>query len=526
MTGERTARDWLHDAREYERAGCMPEALAAFEQAIAAAAARDEATVLAEALRRLAVVCHHRSETGRARELAQRSYAVASAAGHRVLAAEALNVLGGLESEAGHLATARSTYHRALAEGAGDERLHARIEQNLGVLANIQGDLAAARAHYERSRAAYERAGDEHGCAIASHNLGMLAADAGALEEADQCFATSAALAQRLGDLHLQGLCLLNHAEVHVARQRYDDARGNAERALAIFDQLGNRLDKADAYKLLGVVFRETGRLALAESRLRAAMELAGTSGSVLSEAEASRELARLFQQLGRNQEALRLLHRAHGLFGRLEARHDLGDVAAKRAALEATYLAVVREWGQSIESADSYTYGHCERVAQYAEDVARALGLDDMRLTTIRLGAYLHDVGKVKVPHEILNKAGPLTDAEFAVIQRHPEWGLELLDGVEFPWDLKPIIRWHHEKYDGSGYPDRLMGDAIPVEAQVICVVDVYDALTTTRSYRAALPHAEALEKMWASRHWWRPDVFDAFLRSIGAPAGSSAAA
>jgi HD-GYP domain-containing protein (c-di-GMP phosphodiesterase class II) len=98
-----------------------------------------------------------------------------------------------------------------------------------------------------------------------------------------------------------------------------------------------------------------------------------------------------------------------------------------------------------------------------------------------------------------------------------HPAWGIEMLEGVEFPWDLKPIIRWHHEKYDGSGYPDRLQGDDIPIEAQVICIVDVYDALTTTRSYRPALAHPEAMETMWASRHWWRPDVFDAFLRSVG---------
>ena len=143
---------------------------------------------------------------------------------------------------------------------------------------------------------------------------------------------------------------------------------------------------------------------------------------------------------------------------------------------------------------------------------LARELGLDEEQQTTIRIGAYLHDLGKVRVPHEILNKPSALTAEEFRVIQMHPVWGLELLATVEFPWDIKPIIRWHHEKYDGTGYPDRLRGDEIPVNAQIICIVDVYDALTTTRSYRAALSHAEALVKIQESSGWWRPDVFQAF--------------
>jgi putative nucleotidyltransferase with HDIG domain len=346
----------------------------------------------------------------------------------------------------------------------------------------------------------------------------MVSADRQLWEDAERYYAKSLAIAESIGDVHLQGLCLLNRAEVYVAWQRYDLAQQGAEAALGIFDRLGARLDKADTYKVIGVVFRETGRIALAEARLRHAIELAVSTSSVLSEAEASRELAKLYQIAGRNQEALRLLNAAHRLFGRLDARADVVDIAAKRANLEATFLAVVRDWGQSIESADSYTHGHCERVAQYALDVARALGLDEIQQTTIRLGAYLHDVGKVRVPHEILNKPGKLTSEEFEQMKMHPIWGIELLATVDFPWDIKPIIRWHHEKYDGSGYPDRLRGDEIPLSAQIICIVDVYDALTTTRSYRAALSHEEALERMRESQHWWRPDVLAAFMRTVGA--------
>jgi putative nucleotidyltransferase with HDIG domain len=496
----------------------MTEAIACYEAAIAAAEEGNDGAVLAEALRRLAVVCHHRNEGARARALCQRSYEVAAAGEDPTPAAEALNVLAGFAFEGGEMAQARALFHRALALGGSSLHLRARIEQNLGILANIQGDVPAALEHYRHSLEASRAIGNEDGCALAYHNLGMISADQELWDDAERYFQQSLAIAERSGDVHLQGLCLLNRSEVHVARQQYDRARESAERALAIFDKLGARLDKADAYKMLGIVFRETGRFALSESRLRTAIEVAVSTGSILSEAESSRELAKLYQAMGRNQEALTLLNAAHRLFGRLDARVDLVDVAAKRASLEETFLAIVRDWGQSIESADSYTFGHCERVATYALEVARALGFDEVEQTTVRLGAYLHDLGKVRVPHEILNKPGKLTPDELAVMQMHPVWGIELLATVEFPWDIKPIIRWHHEKYDGTGYPDRLRGEEIPVAAQVICIVDVYDALTTTRSYRPALSAAEALAQMRASRHWWRPDVFDAFMRTVGA--------
>src|SRR5436190_1917438 len=211
---------------------------------------------------------------------------------------------------------------------------------------------------------------------------------------------------------------------------------------------------------------------------------------------------------MGRNQDALRLLDAARRLFRRLDAHVDLVYVEGKEAELETTYLEVVREWGQSIESADTYTFGHCERVARRAVAVAEAMGMDEHAQTTVRVGAYLHDVGKVRVPHEILNKPDKLTPDEIEVVQMHPVWGIELLAAVEFPWDIKPIIRWHHERYDGSGYPDRLKGDEIPVSAQIVGIADVYDALTTTRPYRPALTRERALTEMERCRGWWAEPV------------------
>jgi putative nucleotidyltransferase with HDIG domain len=132
-------------------------------------------------------------------------------------------------------------------------------------------------------------------------------------------------------------------------------------------------------------------------------------------------------------------------------------------------------------------------------------------------MGAYLHDLGKMRVPHELLNKPTRLTPEEFAIIKMHTLWGLELVSAIDFPWTVKPIIRSHHEKVDGSGYPDGLRGDEVPLYAQVVCVADVYDAMTSARSYQSPKTPEAGVEEMKrcmsGNLRWWRDDVFEAFL-------------
>ena len=515
------ARALIRSAHTHEFGGRLAEAATEYEAATAAAERDADLATLSEALRRLAVVRFRRQETASGRDHCSRSFAVAQQIGDAVLSAEALNTLGAAELESGDFDAARELFQRAIALGGSrSPALRARIEQNLGIIANIRGEVERAIMHYHRALDAFRDAGDERGCAIVYHNLGMATADCQDWDEAERYFARSMSYAESIGDVHLRASCLLNGTEVLIAKQRYDEARRNAEAALQIFDQLGAKRTKADAYKVLGIIYRETGRVVLAEARLRTAVSLAVESGNTLAEAEASRELARLYQEQGRNLEALRLLNTAHRLFRRIDARVDLVDITTKRADLESVYLDTVREWGRSIESADTYTFGHCERVAEYAVRVATALDLPDSDLTVIRMGAYLHDLGKVRVPDEVLNKPGKLSDAEMELMRQHPLYGIEMLAGIEFPWDIKPIIRWHHEKYDGSGYPDRLRGDEIPLSAQIIGIADVYDALTSTRSYRAAMSHEQAVATMRGLASWWRPDVLAAFLATVGSAA------
>ncbi|HEY2806074.1 MAG TPA: HD domain-containing phosphohydrolase [Gemmatimonadales bacterium] len=516
----------LEQGKDQERSGAILQAMESFECAIAMAERSGENEVLAESLRRLAILRHHRDDHTRARELSQRSLEVAKKIGSDRLSAEALNTIGGLHLTAGQLGEARRVLLEALDLGKMSRELRARVEQNLGILANIQGDLYEALTRYERSLAAYRACSDEHGCAIAYHNLGMISADRKQYDAADGYYKESLAIAEKLGDVYLQGLALTNQAEVDVARQRFENATQNAERALAFFDQMGARGAKADAYRVIGMVYRDTGRLALAESRLRSAIELAMEANSILNEAEACREMALLYQLMSRNPDALRMLNTAHRLFRRLDARVDLVHVGGKVTELEATYLAVVRGWGRSLESRDNYTFGHSERVAQQAVALAQLMGLDQHEVMTINFGAYLHDIGMVRVPHEILRKSGALNRDEMELVRMHPLWGLELLSNVDFPWDVRPVIRWHHERYDGTGYPDRLRGDEIPLSAQIVGILDVYDAMMTSRPHQVAFTSQQALARISLSRDWWSKRVYEAFLEVISqSPEGTKPA-
>lgn len=513
---EDSCRALFDSARAHERVGRVQEAAAEYEAAVRASEAEGDTRILVESLRALAVIRHKSGNDVDAYVLCQRAFSVASSTGDPLLAAEALNTRASIDLTAGQIAAATEGYRQALALKFDSPKLRARIETNLGIIANIRGDLTAALGHYTNSLEAFRAAQDEAGCGMVYHNLGMISADLRRWDDAERYYAQSLEIANTLGDEGHRAQCLLNRSEVLLARNKFAEARSSAEAALGLFNQLGGERYKADAYRFLGVVYRETGSRSLAEARFKAAIEVAQRIQNPLAEAEASRELAQLYRSTGRNQDSLRLLNASHRLFGRVDARVDLVDVSRKTADLEGVYMAVVREWGQSIESADSYTFGHCERVAAYAVAVANALGLADEDRTAISLGAYLHDVGKVRIPHEILNKPARLTNEEFEIMKLHTLYGIELLKDIEFPWDIKPIIRSHHEKYDGSGYPDGLRGDEIPLRAQVICVVDVFDALTTTRSYRGAMSWSTALTEMRNSSRFWDPAVYEAFMSAV----------
>jgi putative two-component system response regulator len=179
---------------------------------------------------------------------------------------------------------------------------------------------------------------------------------------------------------------------------------------------------------------------------------------------------------------------------------------------------AVLCTLGKSIEIRDPYTEGHCERLADYAAALGRALQLGEEALGALRRGGYLHDLGKVAVPDAILLKPGRLTPAERAILRGHPSAGEEICRPLRSLHAVLPIIRSHHERQDGSGYPDGLQGEAIPLTARILQVADVFDALTTDRPYHRAVPHEAALDALDAETRqgWWDPRVVGAFREVV----------
>jgi putative nucleotidyltransferase with HDIG domain len=196
--------------------------------------------------------------------------------------------------------------------------------------------------------------------------------------------------------------------------------------------------------------------------------------------------------------------------FGRLE------DARTHLAHLDRLYLSTVETLAMAIDAKDDVTHSHVRRVQAYALGLAQALGVnDEPTLKGIEAAALLHDTGKLAVPEHILNKPGKLSVAEFEQMKRHVDIGADILSLVDFPYPVVPIVRCHHENWDGSGYPRGIKGTDIPIGARILSVVDCFDALTSDRPYRSALTDDQAFEILRSrSGNMYEPLVVDAFIR------------
>lgn len=186
-------------------------------------------------------------------------------------------------------------------------------------------------------------------------------------------------------------------------------------------------------------------------------------------------------------------------------------------ARLEQNTLEAIESLNATVEAKDPYTAGHSQRVQDIALAIGRELRLEQSRLESLRLAGLFHDIGKLAVPDAILTKPARLTPEEFALIQHHSEAGARIVGKLGRLRDAVPIIRHHHERWDGSGYPDRLAGDDIPVEAAIVGLADAWDAMTTDRPYQRALTIQEALAEVRAGRGTqFAPDAVDALLATL----------
>ena len=178
------------------------------------------------------------------------------------------------------------------------------------------------------------------------------------------------------------------------------------------------------------------------------------------------------------------------------ESMARVADANSHIAELNQLYLATVQTLAAAIDAKDQVTHGHIKRVQHYAKGLAVAVGVrNDIQLKAIQAAAVLHDTGKIAIPEAILNKPGPLTFEEFEVMKQHAAVGADIISSVNFPYRFEPIVRHHHEHWNGTGYPDGLMGTSIPIRARILAVVDCFDALTSDRPYRGRLSDSEAVQ-------------------------------
>jgi tetratricopeptide (TPR) repeat protein len=468
------ARELLKLARERAAKGLNDDAAGGYDAAIAAAERETDLATLAEALRLRAVLHHHRNESARARELAERSRGAAVALGDARLEAEALNVIGGLELEVGALDAARTAFLHALDRAGTDDGLWARMEQNLGIVANVRGDRTLARWHYLRSLGAYRRAGDRRGCAIALHNLGMLSVDRGRWRKAERQFDRTRELAREAGDLHLEALALLSGADVKLALGQPQLAEARAEEALRLFEQLGSTVDLADVWKTLGLASRRMGRPGAAETRLRTAIELAASTRNALTQAEAMLALGELLLDGGRRQAAVGALGAAWRLFAALGAKVELGRTLERLHRLEEEYLASLDD---GLAFATPGSRGRAARLAGYATHLARAFNLDAIDESAARVAAHLYAAGR---------------------------------DGADCPWSVRDAV---------SRARARAQGDTLaPEEPALVYVIGLatrYDELNDPPDPRAALSPAAAAARVAELAAAAGPAVGDAFCRA-----------
>ncbi len=193
-------------------------------------------------------------------------------------------------------------------------------------------------------------------------------------------------------------------------------------------------------------------------------------------------------------------------------------ELEAGREMLGDLYSSTVKSLATAIAAKDQYTHAHIHRVQHYAVAVAQKLGVTGDKMEAIRTGAVLHDIGKLGVPDYVLLKPGKLNDDEYAKMKLHPVIGADILEPVNFPWPVVDVVRHHHERWDGKGYPDGLAGEAIPLGARILTVADVYDALTTARPYRPAWSHEQTEEYLIAQAGiQFDAGVVSAFISIIG---------
>ena len=413
--------------------------------------------------------------------------------------AEAHELRGRLRCEAGAIDAAALDFEalQARARAAGNGWLVALGSEHLASLALVRGAWGDGLDKLEDAATAFRDLGSDADVVRVLTQLATQYVDLKRWNSAEQALADALPRAQRVGDPPGLARLELVRAQMAIERGNVERARLSAERALEVARRSEDGALVAECVVASGIVAREAGDLDRALRLLEDGERQATALADDMLLGELACERAEVLARRDAHDRTLRALNHAYRVLARLMGQTGSIERARRLRRVEHRFLEVTRRWAQRFEAADHDTSGHVDRVADLTCEVARRMGVDPAALFGYRVGAYLHDLGKLAIPAAILNKRGRLTADEWAAVKRHPVSGAAMLGETDLPWEVRPIVESHHECWDGSGYPHGRAGEEIPLAARIFCAADVYDALITRRPFKEALAREEAVEVM-----------------------------
>ena len=480
--------------------GKLAEAIAAYQIVLDSCRDNKYLEIKADTLTQIGQLLGKHGDYDRALGYHQRAIGACRRLDDPIGLCKALRNLGVIYVEIGEFEEAEATYDEAitLASKSGEELLYADLVNNLGTIMNMRGDWNKALDLYRESLGIYRSNDEIRKSAYTMNNLAITFAERGYSDDALSYFSQALEIAADVNDASLVLIVDINLADLYLNRRELERARYHCQRAERHLQD--NALTNGHLVETRTIA----GKIAFYELAFESALQyyndalhLAQDIGTQYQEAEVLFARGTLLDAMDRHFDALADLESSYAMFTAARAEAKKTKTESAIGSIEELYLKVFDAMAQQVDEKDPYTKGHSDRVASLSLLLARELHLSTGTLKTVVAAALLHDIGKILIDDAVLKKSGRLTAEEFSHIKNHPDMGITLLEGKEFPWDVKPAIRHHHEKFDGSGYPLGLIGDAIPLTARIIGLADVFDALTSDRPYRAAFTVEQALSVM-----------------------------
>ena len=504
----------------YASQGKYDEAIDEYQKILRFCRDNTRLTVKSETFTQIGQLLAKQGDYDRALSYLQRAIGAYRRLDNKAGICRALRNLGVVYLELGEFEEAEINYNDAidLAAEIGERILYSDLINNLGAIKNMKGDWRQALKLYRRSLEIYRTENQKRKQAYTENNLAITLSEQGFNDEAFEYFQKAYSTASAIQDASLKLIVDINLADLYLKRGEIKEARQHcdmAEQYLIEAELYNGQL--VETKKIAGKIAYSENRYDLASVFYDDAIEISREIGVQYLEAEVLLERGLLNYAIDSHEDALNDLESSYHIFRSLKAEGKREHTEELINSIEKLYLKIFDEMAAEVDRKDRYTKGHSDRVAAFSLLLSKELGLATGMLKTIVAAALLHDVGKVKIDDTILKTKGRLDHDEFAEIKKHPELGVEFLRGKEFPWDIKPLILHHHEKLDGTGYPLGLKGEDIPLGARIICIADVFDALTSDRVYRKAFDTEKALQIMEDdSNMMFDPVILNCFMRMI----------